>query len=144
MSSTGNFIELTDYKSSIHDEILDALTRNDDEIVEVCEDRAIAEMRSYLSGRYDCDSIFSATGADRHPLILMMALDIAIFHIFCVHNPQKLSQMRKDRYDRAIEWLKAVSKGDINVEGAPTVSAEEAKENDDHILASNPQRHHHF
>ena len=74
----------------------------------------------------------------------MMALDIAIFHIFCVHNPQKLSQMRKDRYDRAIEWLKAVSKGDINVEGAPTVSAEEAKENDDHILASNTQRHHHF
>ena len=119
-----NFIVLTDYKSSIHDEILDALTRNDDEIVEICEDRAIAEMRSYLSNRYDCDAIFSASGSDRHPLILMMALDIAIFHIFCIHNPQKLSQMRKDRYDRAVEWLKAVANGKANIEGAPLLSSE--------------------
>lgn len=139
-----NFIELTDYKSSIHDEILDALTRNDDEILEICEDRAISEMRSYLSARYDCDEIFSATGDERHPLILMMALDITIFHVFCVHNPQKLSQIRKDRYDRAIEWLVAVSKGNINIEGAPLLNADDAKEHDNHILASNPKRYHHL
>ena len=44
------FIELSDYDASIHRDILDALTRNDDAIVEICEDRAIAEMRGYLSG----------------------------------------------------------------------------------------------
>lgn len=139
-----NFITLTDYKTSIHDEILDALTRNDDEILEICEDRAISEMRSYLSARYDCDAIFSATGTDRHQLILMMALDITIFHVFCVHNPQKMSQIRKDRYDRAIEWLVAVSKGNINIDGAPILNQDDAKTHDNHVLSSNPKKHHHF
>lgn len=104
------FIELSDYDASIHRDILDALTRNDDAIVEICEDRAIAEMRGYLSGHYDCDKLFAATGDERNQLVLMMALDIAIYHIFTIHNPQKLSQMRKDRYDRAVEWLIAVKK----------------------------------
>ena len=49
------FIELTDYDASIHREILDALTREDNAVVEICEDRAIEEMRCYLSKRYDCD-----------------------------------------------------------------------------------------
>ena len=49
------FIELTDYDASIHREILDALTREDESIVEICEDRTLAEMRGYLSRRYDCD-----------------------------------------------------------------------------------------
>ena len=72
------FIEITDYDSTIHREILDSLTRDREDIVEVCEDQAIAEMRSYLSRWYDCDAIFSKTGAERHPLILMYAKDIAV------------------------------------------------------------------
>ena len=56
------FVELTDYDASIHRDILDALVREDEAVIEVCEDRAIAEMRCYLSKRYDCDKIFSATG----------------------------------------------------------------------------------
>ena len=35
------FIELTDYDASIHREILDALTREDESIVEICEDRTL-------------------------------------------------------------------------------------------------------
>ena len=77
------FIELSDYDASIHREILDALTREDDAVVEICEDRAVAEMRCYLSRRYDCDKIFTATGDKRNQLVLMMAIDIAVYHIFC-------------------------------------------------------------
>ena len=51
------FIELSDYDASIHREILDALTREDDAVVEICEDRAVAEMRCYLSRRYDLSLI---------------------------------------------------------------------------------------
>lgn len=75
------FIELTDYDASIHREILDAVTREDESVVEICEDRAVAEMRCYLSRRYDCDKIFTATGDKRNQLVLMMAIDIAIYHI---------------------------------------------------------------
>ena len=134
------FIQLTDYDASIHREILDALVRDDETIIEICEDRAIAEMRGYLSRRYDCDLIFSASGPERNQLILMMALDIAIYHIFCVHNPQKLSQVRKDRYNRAMEWLKQVASEEISIDGAPLLSLEERIERSTFIIRSNPKR----
>jgi len=107
------FIQTSDYNASIHREIIETITRGDDEVVEICEDRAVDEMRSYLSGRYDCNAIFAARGEDRNTLILMMAIDITIYHIFSIHNPQKLSQVRVDRYNRAVEWLKAVAAGGV-------------------------------
>lgn len=134
------FVQLTDYDASIHREILDALTREDNSIVEICEDRAIAEMRCYLSKRYDCDRIFSAEGDSRNQLILMMVLDIAVYHIFCIHNPQKLSQIRKDRYERAVEWMKAVANEGISIEGAPMLPEEERVSASCFRLHSNPKR----
>ena len=139
-----NFININDYDASIHREILDSLVREDISIIDICEDRAIAEMRSYLAKRYDCDSIFSQAGDNRHPLVLMMALDIAIYHIFSIHNPVKLSQLRKDRYERATEWLKAVAKGDISIEGAPLAPSDILVSNQPMRIVSNPKRHNHF
>lgn len=125
-----NFIGIGDYDASIHREILDALLRSgsddyDPQIVEICEDRAVAEMRSYMNKTYDCDAVFSARGKDRHPLVLMFALDIAIYHIFCQHNPYKMSKVRQDRYDRAVEWLKGIMAGDVTIDGAPLLPEDE-------------------
>ncbi|MBQ9231568.1 MAG: DUF1320 domain-containing protein [Prevotella sp.] len=138
------FIDLKDYDASIHREILDSLTRADHAVVEICEDRAIEEMRSYMSGRYDCDAVFSARGGDRSQLVLMMALDIAIYHIFSIHNPQKLSQLRRDRYERAVEWLKQISRGEISVDGLPLASDEDQVSHEGTRLLSNPKRTNHF
>ncbi|WP_286052021.1 phage protein Gp36 family protein, partial [Duncaniella freteri] len=90
--------------------------------------------------RYDCDRIFSAAGDDRHQLILMMVLDIAVYHIFCIHNPQKLSQVRKDRYERAVEWMRAVSREDISIEGAPMLPEEERSSGASFRIRSNHKR----
>ena len=145
-----NFINITDYDASIHRDILDALTREDVSLIETCEDRAIAEMRCYLSGRYDCDALFSpyveteSQPDTRHQLVLMMALDIAIYHIFSIHNPQKLSQLRKDRYERAIEWLKAVAAGTISIEGAPLAPEEKQMAHQSFRIVSNHKRQNHF
>ena len=124
-----NFIDITDYDASIHKEILDSLLRQgttdyDPQIVEICEDRAIAEMRSYLNKKYDCNRIFDARGTDRHALVLMFALD----HIYCQHNPYKISKSREDRYNRAVEWLKGVMRGDVTIDGAPLLPAEEIED----------------
>ena len=62
ITTMSQFVELTDYDASIHRDILDALVREDETVVEVCEDRAIAEMRCYLSKRYDCDKSFQPPG----------------------------------------------------------------------------------
>ena len=129
-----NFISTADYDATIHREILNALLRSDSadydpQIVEICEDRAVSEMRSYLNKSYDCDAIFSARGSDRHALILMFAIDIAVYHIFCQHNPYKMSKIRQDRYDRAIEWLKGVMNGDVTIDGSPLLPEDTLAEN---------------
>ena len=138
------FIELEDYDASRHREILGALTREDDAVIEVCEDRAVAEMRCYLAKRYDCDAIFAARGGQRHQLVLMMAIDIAVYHIFCIHNPQKLSQVRKDRYERAVEWMKAVAAEEISIEGAPLLPEEERAAKAAFRIQSNRKRNNHW
>ena len=140
-----NFITLEDYDASIHREILDALLRHesdisDSAIVEICEDRAVAEMRCYLDKYYDCDAIFSATGSDRHPLILMMAIDIAVYHIFCQHNPYKMSEIRKSRYERAIKWLEAVAAAKVTIEGAPKLPDETLADNSPWQISSDGLR----
>lgn len=139
-----DFIVIGDYDASIHAEILDSLIRSNSAIIEVCEDRAISQMRSYLNKRYDCDAIFSATGSDRHPLVLMFAIDIAIYHMFCIHNPYKMSAIRKERYDAAMEWLKAVADSNINIDGAPMLPAEEVAENSRWQIASNEHNNNYF
>lgn len=139
------FIKTTDYDATIHREILNSLLRADSddydsEIIEICEDRAIAEMRSYMNKTYDCDAIFSARGDNRHPLVLMFAIDISVYHIFCQHNPFKLSKIREDRYKRAIEWLKGIMEGDITIDGAPLLSDVELNSNSPWQIQADPVR----
>lgn len=134
------FVNIEDYDASVHREILDALVRDDKSLVEICENRAIAEMRCYLSKRYDCDAIFSASGEDRNQLILMMVIDIAVYHIFCIHNPQKLSQIRKDRYERAVEWMRAVADEEISIEGVPMLPEDERASKASLMFKSNRKR----
>lgn len=134
----GKFIEQEDYNASIHSDILEAVTRGDQRTVEVCQNRAIQEMRGYMSGRYDCDAIFGATGDHRIDLVVMYCLDIAVYHILTIHNPQKISQIRKDRFEEAKTWLQGVRDGIINIEGAPEL--EEKEESYPYQMRSNPKR----
>lgn len=135
-----NFITTEDYNASIHQEILDAVIRSDATIVEVVEDRAIAEMRGYISRRYDCDKIFSAEGEQRHQLVLMMAIDITIYHLFCIHNPRMMSEIRVERYERAIKWLEGVRDGNITVDGLPEVASEVKDYSSQFQVRSNKKR----
>jgi len=138
------FITIPDYDARIHREILDALVRQDEAIIEVLEDQSIALMRSYLNNRYDCDRIFSETGNDRNSLILMMALDITVYNIFCVHNPQKISQTTKDRYDRAVAWLKEVNAGRATIDGAPLLPPDTLAANSPWLTTGNRKRTNHY
>lgn len=134
-----HFIDPSDYDATVHRDIIDALTRGDNAILDICEDRAIEEMKSYLSARYDAEAIFDARGGDRHPLVLMMCLDIATYHIYSAGNPQKmLNGIRKDRYERAVEWLKGVQRGTISINGAPLLQEELRQQ--DFLYRSNPKR----
>lgn len=134
------FINPEDYDASIHAEILDSLLRANKTTLETCEDRAVETVRGYLAARYDTEAIFAAEGEARHPLILMVCLDIAIYHVFCQHNPQKMSEVRLKRYDDALEWLKRVQKGEVTIYGAPTLDEETMARNGYYLMRSDTKR----
>lgn len=143
-----NFILLSDYDATVHREILDSLLRGDategNAVIEVCENRAIATVRSLIGARYDCGAIFSATGEERNVLVLKVCLDIAVYEIFCQHNPYKMSQTRKDRYDDAMQWLRDVRDFNANIEGAPLLDEERQKDNSRWLIGSHLQRDMYF
>lgn len=142
-----NFIEISDYDASIHREILDALLREDaanSSTVEVCENRALAKIRSLIGNRYDCNQIFAAKGNQRNQLVLSVALDITIYEIFCQHNPYKISDIRKERYNDAIEWLREVRDYKATIDGAPLLPEKALNENSPWQIESDRQCATHF
>ena len=45
--------------------------------------------------------------------------------------------MRKDRYERAVEWMKAVAAEDISIEGAPLLPEQQRAARADFRIQSN-------
>lgn len=140
------YITKTDYESSIHAEILDAVTRQDDSILDIIANQAMEEVAGYLNARYDTNAIFAEEGEGRHALVLMFTKDVVLYHLHSIHNPARFPAIREDRYTRAIDWLKAVQKGEINPVGLPLRANEDGSEGAENTfqLSSNTKRQNHF
>lgn len=107
------FITTEDYRVVIGDTALKVVSQASPENRENAEAEAIEEISSYLRPTYDTQAVFSADGEGRNRLIVMYAADIALYHM-AASQPQKLgSEIRKERYERAIKWLEGVQAGKI-------------------------------
>ena len=107
------FIDTDDYKVVIGDAALKVVSQSSPENIANAEAEAIEEISGYLRPVYDTAAIFAATGNDRNRLIVMYTADIVLYHL-TASQPQKMgSEIRKERYDRAIKWLEGVQKGSI-------------------------------
>jgi phage gp36-like protein len=141
------FAQIEDYNSTIHAEIINAMVRENTDTISDAEAMAIGEISGYLNGRYDVEQIFSATGDDRNAFILMVVKDITVYHLSCMHNPQKFSQIRQNRYDQAIDKLERVQNGKFSPVGLP-VKTFETSDTDTpeggYLLSSNPKRNNHY
>lgn len=118
------FLEKDELKSVIYQYQIDQITEDDDDIAFMCITAAEDEVKSYLrpgnkkdwqDGRplYDVDAIFSKTGTDRNSLLLEMTKNVAIWYVVRLCNVDMQFENIKDRYDRAIAWLKDVNKGNV-------------------------------
>lgn len=107
------FIEDTDYRVVIGETALKVLSQCDAANRDAAQAQAIEEIAGYLRPKYNCQAIFAAQGAARNPQLVMYAVDIALYHLSS-SLPQRLgSEVRKERYDRAIQWLTGVQRGSI-------------------------------
>ena len=102
------FIVSSDYETLIRNEIKGILLENYSETkLKGAEDMAIAQVKNYLSGKYDVQAIFEAEGSQRNGHIIMIVIDCALYHLYTSTVPDKMPESRANRYQDAIDWLKA-------------------------------------
>lgn len=102
------FLTIPDLDTHLYEDQINEISRNDTAITQAAIDSAIIEMKGYLSPQYDVATIFNATGSNRNPLVLTFCKDIAIWHFITVACPDVEFEHRKDRYQRAIQWLRDI------------------------------------
>ena len=132
------FINDNDYQVVIGETALKVISQVSAEVRSAAELQAQAEIAGYLNPKYDTEKIFNPEGymgvepidrADRHPLIVMYTCDIALYHMSASLPGKMGSEIRKERYERAIKWLEGVASGKIVPTGLPlaTVTTADGK-----------------
>ncbi|HAD79540.1 MAG TPA: hypothetical protein DCF99_09200, partial [Flavobacteriaceae bacterium] len=70
------------------------------------------------------DKILSQTGSTRNALIVRHGITIAKFYILDLSNVDVIMEQAKERYDRAISWLKKLGTGELNLSTLPVIEPE--------------------
>lgn len=120
------FLTKAELKTKAHIEIINAITRSDDAIIDMIIDENISYMKSFLRARYNVDQIFSKTGTNRNNVVLKILKDLVIFEIYSSTNPVQLTTALKESRERAENWLKSVMREEINPD-LPIVTSDSAK-----------------
>lgn len=118
------FVTEEDYKVVIGAEGLKIYTQASPANRERAEAEAIEEIAGYLRHKYDCSTLFSATGNGRNKLIVMYTCDIALYHMSASASARMGAEVRKERYERAIKWLQDLQAGKITAD-LPLLTSEE-------------------
>lgn len=108
------FITDEDFKVVASDAALKVITQTDEQNQrQNAIEEAIEEMKGYLRPKYDVDKAFAAEGDERNPQLVMYTADIALYNMIAAQPQRMGSEVRKERYDRAIKWLEGVAGGKI-------------------------------
>jgi phage gp36-like protein len=106
-------------KTSLYEEIIQQITRGDNEAATLQILAAESLVRSYMS-RYDNDAIFGTTeseptytGADVE-LIKKVVKIIASYYLVRLSNPNIGIELFRADYEDAITWLKDLQAGNVN------------------------------
>lgn len=113
MTDRDMFVSDEDYKVVIGEAAMQAVSQVDYRNREIAEAEAVEEISGYLRPRYDCERIFAAEGGGRNRQMVMYACDIALYHMSASLPGRMGSEVRRERYERAVRWLEKVQSGVI-------------------------------
>ena len=126
------FILKEDLGTALYSYQIEEITEGNDDIVLQAIAAAETEVKSYLTAnnkrewrdgrlRYDVKKIFGQRGAERNALLVSHTATIAKWYIVELCNADIIYQHAKERYDRAIEYLQKINKGEVSLGNIPTL-----------------------
>ncbi len=110
------FLNITDYESTIKLNILEDITEGNDTNRIQAELIAQSIMEDNFRGRYDVALIFGAVGPARHKSVLRYMLDISLYELHTRISFRQIPDIRIERYNLAMQWLKDVRDGKISLD----------------------------
>lgn len=111
------FIEIDDITNKIKSNVLaDTLQsqnviKEDSPILVQIEEDALSLVKSYLTSKYDVNSIFSQTGSSRDRTIVNIVVDIMIYELLCRLASDVVPEIRETKYERCLTMLKHIRDG---------------------------------
>jgi hypothetical protein len=137
------YLTVEELTSHIDDVIINEISQDDQTIAEEAINAAITEVKSALTA-YDTEIIFSTTGNERNPIVLLYTKDVAVWHFIQRCNIGTDWDKRKQRYDLANKWLDKVQSGS-RVPDLPVPPADSPDGSGQQIKhGSNPKRKNHY
>lgn len=137
------FLSKKDYKPQIQKEIQDIIS-DDPNAWHQSELQAEEEITGYLRNRFTTPDIFNKVGTDRNHRIVMIMVDVVLYHIHSRIAPRNIPEVRIIRYEQAIDWLKAVNRGSI-VPDLPILKDEDGEDAGGGFrTGSNEKQNHHW
>ena len=129
------FLNYDDLGSTMYGFQIHQITEGNSDIVAIALAAAEEEIRSYLTGnnrkewldgriQYDVDAILSKTGTDRNQLLVKHGITIAKWWIIDLSNADMIYEQAKERYDRSVDWLTKLAKGELTLSTLPTLTAD--------------------
>lgn len=118
------FLTKTDLSSGVFPEIRDELTRYSDAVISVHCTTAEYEVESYLAQRYLIRPELEKTSTARHPLLVQVTRDIAIWHLY--QTAETIPNKVVKRYDDAIRILESYASGKTILPGVPSAPPPDA------------------
>lgn len=107
------FITQEDFKVVASDAALKVIKQDEDTNADNAILEAIEEAAGYLRPKYDTDRIFTTEGDQRNRQLVMYVADIALYNMIAAQPQRMGSEVRKERYERAVKWLEGVATGKI-------------------------------
>lgn len=107
-----SYITQADCYSVIEAETLAAIC--DDAQFALAVSQAQSEAFGYLRGRYDIAQIKAQTADQRHEYLVLVLVDLALYHLHSRKTPREVPQIRTDRYTEAKQWLEKTADGTLS------------------------------
>lgn len=109
------YISQNELSTHLHTEQIATIAQGDMTLVVAAIDAAIAEAKGYLTA-YDIAAELAKAGGERNALLVIFIKDIAVWHFINICNLNTSLELRQDRYNRAVAWLRQVQKGEVKVD----------------------------
>lgn len=117
------YIQQEDLIEVIQERLLDDSTQFTNATVEGLEEKAIAFVKSYISGLYRTDEIFGNTVL-RHPILTFVIARLVVYWSVRRNAARKVPEDYKAIYDEAISILTKIQSGVQTLDGMPAVTDE--------------------